>query len=142
MSDPEHHDVVVIGAGFSGIGLAIKLREAGIEDFVAARARERPRRHVARQHLPGLRAATSRRTSTRSRSRRTRLDAAFRGQPEIWDYLRGVAERYGVRAAHPLRARGDGGRRGTDGSAGGSRRRAGRSRRGVLVYGGGPLSDP
>jgi cyclohexanone monooxygenase len=33
MRSPDHH-VVVIGAGFSGIGTAIKLREAGIEEFV------------------------------------------------------------------------------------------------------------
>jgi cation diffusion facilitator CzcD-associated flavoprotein CzcO len=31
---PPDHEVAVIGAGFSGIGAAIKLREAGVEDFV------------------------------------------------------------------------------------------------------------
>lgn len=31
---PEHHSVVVLGAGFGGIGLAIKLREAGFDDLV------------------------------------------------------------------------------------------------------------
>lgn len=30
----EHHDVIVIGAGFSGIGAGIKLDEAGFRDFV------------------------------------------------------------------------------------------------------------
>lgn len=30
----EHHQIVVIGAGFAGIGLAVKLQEAGFEDFV------------------------------------------------------------------------------------------------------------
>ena len=30
MQDPDH-EVVVIGAGFSGIGAAIKLREAGFD---------------------------------------------------------------------------------------------------------------
>ncbi|MGW5381819.1 flavin-containing monooxygenase [Nocardia sp. NPDC003963] len=36
MSDaaPEHHRIVVLGAGFGGIGLAIKLREAGFDDLV------------------------------------------------------------------------------------------------------------
>lgn len=36
MSDTatEHHRIVVLGAGFGGIGLAIKLREAGFEDLV------------------------------------------------------------------------------------------------------------
>ncbi|GGK99359.1 flavin-containing monooxygenase [Nocardia jinanensis] len=31
---PEHHRIVVLGAGFGGIGLAIKLREAGFDDLV------------------------------------------------------------------------------------------------------------
>lgn len=31
---PEHHRVVVIGTGFSGLGVAIALRRQGIEDFV------------------------------------------------------------------------------------------------------------
>lgn len=31
---PEHHSIVVLGAGFGGIGLAIKLREAGFDDLV------------------------------------------------------------------------------------------------------------
>ncbi|WP_320671567.1 flavin-containing monooxygenase [Patulibacter defluvii] len=34
MSDQPDHEVVVIGAGFSGIGAAIKLDEAGIADYV------------------------------------------------------------------------------------------------------------
>jgi cation diffusion facilitator CzcD-associated flavoprotein CzcO len=29
-----NHEVVIVGAGFSGLGAGIKLREAGIEDFV------------------------------------------------------------------------------------------------------------
>ncbi|MBJ8339118.1 NAD(P)/FAD-dependent oxidoreductase [Antrihabitans sp. YC3-6] len=29
-----HHEVVIIGGGFSGIGFAIKLRQAGFEDFL------------------------------------------------------------------------------------------------------------
>ena len=33
----EHqHDVVVIGAGFAGLGAAIKLAEAGVDDVVVA----------------------------------------------------------------------------------------------------------
>jgi cation diffusion facilitator CzcD-associated flavoprotein CzcO len=30
----QHHEVVIVGAGFSGIGLATKLREAGFDDVV------------------------------------------------------------------------------------------------------------
>src|SRR6188472_959449 len=31
---PSEVDVAVVGSGFSGLGMAVKLREAGIEDFV------------------------------------------------------------------------------------------------------------
>jgi cation diffusion facilitator CzcD-associated flavoprotein CzcO len=31
---PQHHRVIIIGAGPGGMCTAIKLREAGIEDFV------------------------------------------------------------------------------------------------------------
>jgi cation diffusion facilitator CzcD-associated flavoprotein CzcO len=30
----EHHSIVVMGAGFGGIGLAIALRQAGFDDIV------------------------------------------------------------------------------------------------------------
>ena len=28
------HEVVIVGSGFSGIGMAVRLRQAGIENFV------------------------------------------------------------------------------------------------------------
>ncbi|TCJ23893.1 flavin-containing monooxygenase [Nocardioides jejuensis] len=34
MSTIEHHDVVIVGAGFSGIGVAIALKKAGFEDVL------------------------------------------------------------------------------------------------------------
>ena len=36
MSDvtPTQHEIVIIGAGFSGIGMAVRLLQAGIDDFV------------------------------------------------------------------------------------------------------------
>ncbi|GAB2702289.1 hypothetical protein GCM10027089_25470 [Nocardia thraciensis] len=29
-----HHEVIIVGAGFSGLGAAIRLRENGFEDFL------------------------------------------------------------------------------------------------------------
>lgn len=37
-SPPPHLPIAIIGAGFGGIGLAVKLREAGIEDFTILEA--------------------------------------------------------------------------------------------------------
>src|SRR5690242_17412047 len=37
---PAHAHVAVVGAGFAGLGMAIKLREQGIEDFVVLERRD------------------------------------------------------------------------------------------------------
>ena len=31
---PRHHDVIVIGAGFGGLGMGIRLKQSGRDDFV------------------------------------------------------------------------------------------------------------
>ena len=30
----EHHRIAIVGSGFAGLGMAVKLKQAGIEDFV------------------------------------------------------------------------------------------------------------
>ena len=47
--------VAIIGAGFAGIGMAIRLRQEGEHDFVVLERADRGRRHLARQLLSGLR---------------------------------------------------------------------------------------
>ena len=47
--------IAIIGAGFAGIGTAIRLLQAGIRLLHDLRARRRDRRHLARQHLSGRR---------------------------------------------------------------------------------------
>ena len=49
----EHRRVVVIGAGFSGIGLGIRMLREGIDDFVVLEKADGPRRHLGGEHLPG-----------------------------------------------------------------------------------------
>jgi cation diffusion facilitator CzcD-associated flavoprotein CzcO len=34
MSEQTHHHVIVIGTGFAGLGMAIRLRQRGMTDFV------------------------------------------------------------------------------------------------------------
>ena len=47
--------IAIVGSGFAGLGMAIRLKQAGIDDFVVLERGRRRRRHLARQHLPGLR---------------------------------------------------------------------------------------
>ena len=93
MSNPEHHDVVVIGAGFSGIGLAIKLREAGIEDFVLLERASDLGGTWRDNTYPGCGCDVPSRLYSFSFAPNPDWSHAFSGQQEIWDYLRGVAER-------------------------------------------------
>ncbi len=45
------YDTLVVGAGFTGIGAAIKLTEAGVNDLVILERGDRVGGHLARQHL-------------------------------------------------------------------------------------------
>ena len=140
MSNPEHHDVVVIGAGFSGIGLAIKLREAGIEDFVLLERASDLGGTWRDNTYPGCGCDVPSRLYSFSFAPNPDWSHAFSGQQEIWDYLRGVAERYGVtrsiRYGHEVTAATwDGERWCIETSAGAFTARS-------VVYGGGLLSDP
>ena len=49
------HEVVIVGAGFSGIGVAISLAKAGIDDFLIVESGDALRRDVAVEHLSGRR---------------------------------------------------------------------------------------
>ena len=44
--------ILIIGSGFGGLGLAIRLKRAGIESFTILEQGDDARRHVARQHVP------------------------------------------------------------------------------------------
>ena len=68
--------VAIVGSGFAGLGMAIRLKRGGHRGLRRARARRRSRRHLARQHLSGLPAATSRPISTPSPSRSIPTGAA------------------------------------------------------------------
>jgi cation diffusion facilitator CzcD-associated flavoprotein CzcO len=137
---PEHHDVVVIGAGFSGIGLAIKLRESGIDDFVLLERAEDLGGTWRDNTYPGCGCDVPSRLYSFSFAQNPDWSHAFSGQQEIWDYLRGVAERYDVtrriRYGHEVTAAAwDGERWRVETPAGTFTARS-------LVYGGGLLSDP
>ena len=45
------HQVLIIGAGFSGIGAAIMLDKAGLGDYLIVEAGDEAGRHLALEHL-------------------------------------------------------------------------------------------
>ena len=107
-------DIAIVGSGFSGLGLAIRLQQAGHRRLRRPRARRRGRRDLARQHVSRAAPATCRRTSTRSRSRPTRTGRGpTRRQPEIRDVPARVRRRLRRPPHIRLDTRGDAARAGT-----------------------------
>lgn len=94
---PEHTDVVIVGAGFAGLGMAVRLRQAGRHDFVVIdRANEVGGTWQANTY-PGCQCDVPSNLYSFSFAPNPRWSETFALQPEIWSYLRGVADEFGLR---------------------------------------------
>ena len=135
-------DVAIVGSGFSGLAMAVRAEARRPRRLRRPRARPRRRRHLARQHLSGLRLRRPQPPLLVLVRPEPDWSSTFSPQPEIRAYLRKVADDEGLLAPCPLRLRGRGGAAGTRRrSAGGSRPRRASSPRASLVAGAGPLSS-
>jgi cation diffusion facilitator CzcD-associated flavoprotein CzcO len=91
----EHHEVVVIGAGFGGIGASIKLAEQGIEHVILEKADDVGGTWWANRY-PGCRCDVPSHLYSFSFAPNPDWSDSYSLQPEIWRYLRRVAEEHGV----------------------------------------------
>ena len=80
--------VVIVGAGFSGLAMAIRLRQEGIDDFVVLERADRSRRDMAAQHLPRLPLRRSVAPVLVLVCSNPEWSQTYSPQPEIRDYLR------------------------------------------------------
>ena len=78
------HAVVIVGAGFAGIGMAIRLRRAGIHNFVILEKAMTGRRHLADNTYPGC-ACDVRPTCTPLLRAQGRLEPRFAPWPRSSD---------------------------------------------------------
>ena len=129
--------------GFGGLGAAIRLRQAGVTDFVILERADRGRRHLARQHLPRLRLRRAVAPVLVLVRAEPGWSHSFSRQPEIWRYLEDVTDRLRTARAHASSAPRCSGR---DWDAAAARWRL-RTNRGeltadVLICASGPLSEP
>jgi cation diffusion facilitator CzcD-associated flavoprotein CzcO len=91
------HDVVVIGAGFSGLGAAIRLKAAGIEDF-AVLERERDVGGTWNgNRYPGCQCDVPSNLYCYSFAPHAGWTRTFSEREEIWSYLRDCVDRYELR---------------------------------------------
>jgi cation diffusion facilitator CzcD-associated flavoprotein CzcO len=92
-----HHDVAIVGAGFSGMGMAIKLLESGREDFVVLERAEDVGGTWQANTYPGCQCDVPSNLYSFSFAPNPNWSRTFPLQAEIWEYLRGIADRYGLR---------------------------------------------
>ena len=93
---PPSVEVAVVGAGFSGIGMAVGLRQAGIEDFVVLDRGLDVGGTWRDNSYPGAACDIPSHLYSFSFAPNPGWTRAFSPQPEIWRYLRDCVERFGV----------------------------------------------
>ncbi|MEU9022873.1 NAD(P)/FAD-dependent oxidoreductase [Actinomadura sp. NPDC048394] len=90
------HSVVIIGSGFGGIGMAIRLREAGVHDVVVLEKADGLGGTWRDNTYPGAACDVPSHLYSFSFERKTDWTRRFPPQPEILDYLWHCARKYGV----------------------------------------------
>jgi cation diffusion facilitator CzcD-associated flavoprotein CzcO len=91
-----HHRIAIVGSGFSGIGMAIRLLEDGETDFVLLERASEIGGTWRDNTYPGCRCDVPSHLYSFSFAPNPNWSSTFSPQPEILDYLRDVAGRYGV----------------------------------------------
>lgn len=96
MSNPEHHRLVVIGAGIAGVGMGVRLLEAGETDFVICERNESVGGTWFEHTYPGCACDIPTHLYSYSFERNPGWSRMFPRQQEILEYVRSTAERRGV----------------------------------------------
>jgi cation diffusion facilitator CzcD-associated flavoprotein CzcO len=88
--------IVIVGAGFSGIGMAIGLKKAGYHDFVVLEKGDDLGGTWRDNRYPGCACDVPSPLYSYSFELNPAWTRLFAPRQEIWDYLRGCARKYGV----------------------------------------------
>jgi cation diffusion facilitator CzcD-associated flavoprotein CzcO len=89
--------IVIVGAGFAGIGMAIRLKQEGIEDFVVLERAEDVGGVWRYNTYPGCRCDVPSHLYSFSFAPNPNWSQTYSSQPEIRDYLGRCADEYGIR---------------------------------------------
>src|SRR3954454_5526287 len=91
------HDIVIVGTGFSGLGMAIRLKQAGVDDFVVLERADEVGGTWQANTYPGCACDVPSHLYSFSFAPNPEWTQTYSPQPEIWDYLRRCADEYGLR---------------------------------------------
>ena len=100
-TDPTRTRVVIVGAGFGGLGLAIKLKASGADDFVILEKSDSVGGVWSNNRYPGAACDIPSHLYSFSFEPRADWPQKFASQSEILKYLRHCVQKYGV-APHIL----------------------------------------
>jgi cation diffusion facilitator CzcD-associated flavoprotein CzcO len=92
----EHHRLVILGAGIAGVGLGVRLRKAGIEDFVILERNSAVGGTWFEHTYPGCGCDIPATLYSYSFARNPRWTRMFPRQEEILQYVRETADEHGV----------------------------------------------
>ena len=90
------YDTLIVGAGISGIGLGIRLKEAGFDNFVILEKAADLGGTWRDNTYPGCACDVPSALYSYSFAQKPDWTRAFAGQAEILDYVRDTAERYDI----------------------------------------------
>lgn len=92
----EHFQVAIIGTGFSGLGMAIRLKQTGTNDFVILERADDIGGTWRDNTYPGCACDIPSHLYSFSFALNPNWSRSYSPQKEIWEYLRNCAERYGI----------------------------------------------
>jgi cation diffusion facilitator CzcD-associated flavoprotein CzcO len=95
MSGGDH--IVIVGAGFAGLGMAIRLKQAGIDEFTVLEQADRLGGTWRDNHYPGAACDIESHLYSFSFEPNPDWTRVFGGWREILDYLEHCADKYGLR---------------------------------------------
>ena len=94
--DIQHVRIAILGTGFSGLGMAIRLKQRGEENFVVFEKATDIGGTWRDNTYPGCACDVPSHLYSFSFALNPRWSHAFSRQPEIWEYLRDCARRFGI----------------------------------------------
>src|SRR4051794_27900179 len=90
-------DVVIVGSGFSGLGMAVRLKQAGMHDFTILERADEVGGTWQANTYPGCACDVPPHLYSFSFAPNPEWTQTYSPQPEIWDYLRRCADEFGIR---------------------------------------------
>ena len=92
----QHHRIAIVGTGFSGLGMAIRLKQEGEHDFVLLERAGDIGGTWRDNTYPGCRCDVPSHLYSFSFAPNPNWSSTFSPQSEILDYLKDTADRHGV----------------------------------------------